>query len=67
MSEPDMAAGQAGGRRGRPRVSEPCNTSLHVKLPEAQYDGLAQFASRHGVPLAEFVRQLLTVRFDSRL
>jgi predicted HicB family RNase H-like nuclease len=54
-------------RRGRPPAEQPLNTSLHVKVTEGQHDRLDQFARRHGIPLAAFVRQLLTVRFDSRL
>ena len=54
-------------RRGRPPVAEPCKVSLHVKLTERQFDHIACFCLRHDIPLAEFVRRVLTTQMDSLL
>ncbi|HUU83301.1 MAG TPA: hypothetical protein VM243_07340 [Phycisphaerae bacterium] len=41
--------------------------SLHVKLTERQFDRIACFCLRHDIPIAEFVRRVLSTQTESHL
>lgn len=67
MSKPDPTPFAGAKLRGRPRKAEPHSSGLYLKLTDRQYDLLAQFSLRHGIPMAELVRRKLFVDFSSLL
>lgn len=53
----------AGGRkRGRPRVEEPLDQRVTIRMTTPEYDRLIRLALKHDEPVTGIVRSLLKLR-----
>jgi len=53
-------------KRGRPPMENPIEHKLSIRVPEAEYKRLSEYAKRHDVSVAYIIREALAKYFEDK-